>query len=129
HNWADVIGNATTPSIAGDPASSGGGAGSGATGGVSYKGTFGTPLGAGTYRLRIDALDWNGFRPGPTDDGASASDCSWAGKSYSVRVADTQVPSKPCSQAGSLCPNVSLTALNDMTIFTPTKNTFDMPLF
>ncbi len=88
---------------------------------VSYKpgfGPLGGALGPGTYRLRFDTLNYDGSNP----PGNSA-----AHKGLAVRVTDAG-GSSPCAAC-------SLSAMNDMAIFTPVDTSggaagvFKLPLF
>jgi hypothetical protein len=72
-------------------------------------------LAAGTYRLRVDALNY---------DGTSPATSGWAFKAYAVRVLDS---------SGAACATCSLSALGDMQMFTPfttvAGGSFPIPLF
>jgi hypothetical protein len=75
----------------------------------AYSGT----LPAGTYRLRVDTLEWNGAIP-------DTSGSSIAHKGYAVRAVDT---------AGALCAACSVGAWDDTTLYTPvTGGTFSVPV-
>ena len=85
---------------------------------VSYTPGFGPLLGAlpgGTYRLRVDNLNYNGSVPG-----AGSTDSAL--KAYAVRVLDS---------TNNLCTTTcSLAAWDDMCLYTPVAAaTFQLPLF
>jgi hypothetical protein len=73
-----------------------------------------------TYRLRVDQLDSSTNPPGdPGSDGRPQNQNSQAHKGYSVRV----------QGVGGGCSGCSVTALNDVTLYTPVKaGGFTMPL-
>jgi hypothetical protein len=81
-----------------------------------------TTLGPGSYRLRVDMLDWNGLRPGQ-DPGASP--CSRAHKGYAIQLAT----------GGSLCPDsgCQVSGLDELAVYTPIISSgsggFSVPLF
>lgn len=83
----------------------------------------GGPLPAGTYRLRVDTLGFDGTNP-PTN-GVSAG--GQAHKGYAVRVVDG-----PGYSAGT-CAGCSVGAWDDMAIYTPISvpagGHFDLPIF
>lgn len=77
-------------------------------------GPTGTNLAPGTYRLRVDTLEANGAISG-------AGGTAVAHKGYAVRVVDA---------SGNPCATCSVSAWNDMTIYTPVAGgTFAVPLF
>jgi hypothetical protein len=79
---------------------------------ASY-GAYSGTLPAGTYRLRVDTLEWNGAIP-------NASGTSIAHKGYAVRAVDT---------TGALCAACSVGAWNDTTVYTPVVGgTFSVPV-
>jgi hypothetical protein len=79
---------------------------------ASY-GAYSGTLPAGTYRLRVDTLEWNGAIP-------NASGSSIAHKGYAVRAVDT---------AGVLCAACSVGAWDDTTVYTPVSGgTFSVPV-
>ena len=108
HNWIDITNYA--------------GAGDGGT----FQRLIGGPSGAlpaGTYRLRVDTLGYDGLNP-PTN---GASPGGQAHKGYAVRVED---------QAGlgsGTCAGCSVGAWDDMAIYTPISvpagGHFDIPIF
>jgi hypothetical protein len=81
------------------------------------------PLPAGTYRLRVDTLGYNGLNP-PTN---GASPGGQAHKGYSVRVVDV-----PGFAAGT-CAGCSVGGWDDMAVYTPISvpagGHFDVPIF
>jgi hypothetical protein len=81
------------------------------------------PLPAGTYRLRVDTLGFDGLNP-PTNGGSSGGQ---AHKGYAVRVVD------PAGLAAGTCTGCSVGAWDDMAIYTPVSvpagGHFDIPLF
>ena len=83
---------------------------------VVYNASYGALAGtlpAGTYRLRVDTLEWNGAIP-------NASGSSIAHKAYAVRAVDT---------TGALCAACSVGAWDDTTVYTPvTGGTFSVPV-
>lgn len=69
-------------------------------------------LGPGTYRLRIDTLEFNGSNPCAA--GAYPNSCtgqSYAHKGYALRVTD--------GGGVNICGGCTLSALDDMAIYTP----------
>jgi hypothetical protein len=109
HNWVDV----TTYSGTGG----GGGGGGGTDGGLVQRTlTYGsTQLPAGTYRLRVDTLNYDGSLP-PGNQHVH--------KGYAVRALDT---------SGNACTACSVGALADMCYYTPistpTGGSFTIPIF
>jgi hypothetical protein len=85
HNWIDVANYA--------------GAGDGGL--VQRALTTSSPLAAGTYRLRVDSLSYNGGNP---------PDTGLAHKGYAVRAVDS---------SGNLCVTCAVGATNDMASYTP----------
>jgi Flp pilus assembly protein TadG len=81
-----------------------------------------TTLGPGSYRLRVDMLDYQGLRPGQ-DTGASP--CSRAHKGYAIQLAT----------GGAMCadPGCQVSALDELAVYTPIVTTglggFSVPLF
>jgi hypothetical protein len=82
-------------------------------------------LAPGSYRLRVDMLDYQGLRP--VDD-AGASPCSRAHKGYSLQLA---VPSggsyTQCADTGC-----QVSALDELAVYTPISSSgsgFSVPLF
>jgi hypothetical protein len=100
HSWIDVATYHET------------GAGDLVTYNASHSALTGT-LPAGTYRLRVDTLEWNGGIP-------NTSGSSNAHKGYAVRAVDT---------TGALCSACSVGAWNDTTLYTPVSGgTFSVPV-
>jgi hypothetical protein len=83
---------------------------------VVYNGSYGAYSGtlpAGTYRLRVDTLEWNGGIPNTVGT-------SIAHKAYAVRAVDT---------SGALCVGCSVGAWDDTTLYTPVSGgTFSVPV-
>jgi hypothetical protein len=82
----------------------------------------GGSLAPGSYRLRVDMLDYQGLRP--VDD-ASASPCSRAHKGYSLQLAVA---------GGAQCadPGCQVSALDELAVYTPISSSgsgFSVPLF
>jgi hypothetical protein len=76
-------------------------------------GALSGPLPAGTYRLRVDTLEWNAAIP-------NSSGSSQAHKGYAVRAVDT---------TGAVCAACSVGAWNDTTVYTPVSGgTFAVPV-
>ena len=76
-------------------------------------GALGGTLPAGTYRLRVDTLEWNGAIP-------NSSGNSIAHKGYAVRAVDA---------TGVLCAACSVGAWDDATMYTPVSGgTFSVPV-
>ena len=103
HSWMDI---ATYPILPTDQ------------GEVAYSLGYGPLLGAltgGTYRLRVDSLDYNGSL-----SGAGSTDL--AHKGYAVRVLDS---------SNALCASAcSLAAWNDACLYTPiSAGSFKLPVF
>jgi hypothetical protein len=90
---------------------------------TSGKGPIGA-LGPGTYRLRVDTLEYNGGNP-CNSTGTGCTGQSYAHKGYAVRVMDG-------SGAGS-CASCTMSALDDMAIYTPVAlpngGSFPLPVF
>jgi hypothetical protein len=107
HNWVDV----TTYSGSGG----GGGGGGGTDGGLVQRTlTYGsTQLPAGTYRLRVDTLDYDGSLP-PGNQRTH--------KGYAIRALDT---------SGNPCAGCSVGAWADMCYYTPIASggSFRIPIF
>lgn len=80
----------------------------------------GSTLPAGTYRLRVDSLNYDGSLP-PTD---GASGPGLAHKGYAVRVLDA---------SGNPCSSCAIGAWDDMCIYTPISTSgggaFTIPIF
>jgi hypothetical protein len=79
-------------------------------------------LAPGSYRLRVDMLDWQGLRPG---DDAGASPCSRAHKGYAIQLAVA---------GGAQCadPGCQVSALDELAVYTPISSSgsgFSVPLF
>jgi hypothetical protein len=80
-------------------------------------------LAPGSYRMRVDMLDYQGLRPG---EDPGASQCSRAHKGYAVQLA---------TAGGVMCsdPNCQVSALDELAVYTPiiTAGTagFSVPLF
>ena len=79
-------------------------------------------LAPGSYRLRVDMLDYQGLRP--VDD-AGASLCSRAHKGYSIQLAVA---------GGAQCadPGCQVSALDELAVYTPISSSgsgFSVPLF
>lgn len=79
-------------------------------------------LAPGSYRLRVDMLDWQGLRPG---DDAAASPCSRAHKGYAIQLAVA---------GGAQCadPGCQVSALDELAVYTPISSSgsgFSVPLF
>jgi hypothetical protein len=83
-------------------------------------------LAPGSYRLRVDMLDYQGLRPG---EDAGASPCSMAHKGYSVQLA---VPSGG-SYTECTDPGCQVSALDELAVYTPVQSSgtsgFSLPLF
>jgi hypothetical protein len=82
----------------------------------------GGSLAPGSYRLRVDMLDYQGLRP--VDD-AGASPCSRAHKGYSLQLAVA---------GGAQCadPGCQISALDELAVYTPITGSgsgFSVPLF
>jgi hypothetical protein len=82
----------------------------------------GGSLAPGSYRLRVDMLDYQGLRP--VDD-AGASPCSRAHKGYSLQLAVA---------GGAQCadPGCQVSALDELAVYTPITGSgsgFSVPLF
>jgi hypothetical protein len=82
----------------------------------------GGSLAPGSYRLRVDMLDYQGLRP--VDD-AAASPCSRAHKGYSLQLAVA---------GGAQCadPGCQVSALDELAVYTPITGSgsgFSVPLF
>jgi hypothetical protein len=80
-------------------------------------------LGPGTYRLRIDTLEYNGANP-CNAAGTSCTGQSYAHKGYAVRVTD--------GGGVSACGGCTMSALDDMAIYTPisvSNGSFPIPIF
>lgn len=82
----------------------------------------GGSLAPGSYRLRVDMLDYQGLRP--VDD-AAASPCSRAHKGYSLQLA---------LAGGAQCvdPGCQVSALDELAVYTPITGSgsgFSVPLF
>jgi hypothetical protein len=93
---------------------------------ISYtpgKGPIGA-LGPGTYRLRVDTLEFNGSNP-CNAGGTSCNGQSYAHKGYAVRVMD--------AAGASPCAPCNMSALDDMAIYTPVSipsgGSFPLPVF
>ncbi|MGA8417538.1 MAG: hypothetical protein WB808_13095 [Candidatus Dormiibacterota bacterium] len=86
----------------------------------------GGSLAPGSYRLRVDMLDYQGLRPG---DDAAASPCSMAHKGYSVQLA---VPGGG-SYTECTDPGCQVSALDELAVYTPIQSSgssgFSLPLF
>ncbi len=116
HQWVDV-GSAPAASTAWT------------SGGVNYnifhvvKPLTAGSLAPGSYRMRVDMLDYQGLRPG---DDAGASQCSRAHKGYAIQLA---------TGGGVMCsdPGCQVSALDELAVYTPivTSGTsgFSVPLF
>jgi hypothetical protein len=82
----------------------------------------GGALPAGTYRLRIDALAFNGAVPGTSNAGQDVG--GMGAKSYALRVVK--------SDGQSPCTDCALTAMNDINVFTSvsgsTTGTWTVPI-
>jgi hypothetical protein len=115
HGWMDV-GSPPTAST------------SWVVGGTTYnilhptKTLAGGSLAPGSYRLRVDMLDYQGLRPG---DDAGASPCSRAHKGYSIQLAVA---------GGAQCadPGCQVSALDELAVYTPITSSgsgFSVPLF
>ena len=108
HSWIDIT-NYT-------------GAGDGGT----FQRVFGAPSGAlpaGTYRLRVDTLGFDGRNP-PTNGGSPGGQ---AHKGYAIRVVDT------AGLGSGTCTGCGLGAWDDMALYTPISvpagGHFDLPIF
>ena len=105
HNWIDI---ATYPVLPADQ------------GLVTYAAGFGPlagPLAAGTYRLRVDNLNYDGTVPG-------AGSKALGRKAYSVRVVDAASPPNLCTSA------CSIAAWNEICLYTPiASGSFPIPMF
>jgi len=82
----------------------------------------GGSLPPGSYRLRVDMLDYQGLRPG---DDAAASPCSRAHKGYAIQLAVA---------GGAQCadPGCQVSALDELAVYTPISSSgsgFSVPLF
>ncbi|HKW71753.1 MAG TPA: TadG family pilus assembly protein [Candidatus Dormibacteraeota bacterium] len=80
---------------------------------ISYtpgKGPIGN-LGPGTYRLRIDTLEFDGSNPCAAGAYPNCAGQSYAHKGYAVRVTD--------GGGVGICGGCTLSALDDMAIYTP----------
>ena len=96
------------------------------SGGTTYHvfhtvGAQAATLAAGSYRMRVDMLDYQGLRP--VDD-SGASQCSRAHKGYAIQLA---------TAGPVLCANCQVSALDELAVYTPiiTSGTsgFSVPLF
>jgi hypothetical protein len=120
HGWMDV---GTPPS----------GSTQWTSGGTTYnvlsvkKSLLSGSLASGSYRLRVDMLDWQGLRP--VDDAPAASPCSRAHKGYSVQLA---VPSG-ASYTECVDPGCQVSAVDELALYTPIQSSgpsgFSLPLF
>jgi hypothetical protein len=115
HGWMDV-GSPPTASTAWT------------VGGTTYnilhptKTLAGGSLAPGSYRLRVDMLDYQGLRPA---DDAGASPCSRAHKGYALQLAVA---------GGAQCadPGCQVSALDELAVYTPISSSgsgFSVPLF
>jgi putative Tad-like protein involved in Flp pilus assembly len=81
-------------------------------------------LGPGTYRLRIDTLEYNGANP-CNNNGTICNGVSYAHKGMSVRVTD--------GTGVNPCGGCTMSALDDIAIFTPIAvpggSSFPLPIF
>jgi hypothetical protein len=94
---------------------------------ISYKpglGPLAGSLGPGTYRLRIDTLEYNGTNP-CNPSGTVCNGTSYAHKGMAVRVTD--------GTGINPCAGCTMSALDDMSIFTPIAvpggSSFPLPIF
>ena len=94
---------------------------------ISYKpglGPLAGSLGPGTYRLRIDTLEYNGTNP-CNANGTVCNGQSYAHKGMAVRVMD--------GTGNNPCAGCTMSALDDMSIFTPIAvpggSSFPLPIF
>jgi hypothetical protein len=88
------------------------------------KSLAGGSLAPGSYRLRVDMLDYKGLRPGD-DAGIGASPCSRAHKGYALQLAVA---------GGAQCadPGCQVSALDELAVYTPISSSgsgFSVPLF
>jgi Flp pilus assembly protein TadG len=119
HGWMDV---GTPPS----------GSTQWVSGGTTYnvlhvvKSLSGGSLAPGSYRLRVDMLDYQGLRPG---EDTGASPCSRAHKGYTVQLG---VPNGG-SYTECVDPACRVSALDELAVYTPIQSSgssgFSLPLF
>jgi len=93
---------------------------------ISYTAGYGpiAALGPGTYRLRIDTLEYNGSNP-CNASGTGCTGTSYAHKGMAARVTD--------GGGVNPCAGCTMSALDDMSIFTPISisgsGSFQVPIF
>jgi hypothetical protein len=105
HALADIVGPAL-PSVPESGGLNGVGSAVGAPG----------ALGPGTYRVRVDTLDYQGGRPG---DGGNI--CSLAHKGFGIQTVNLD---------GTPCAACSVSGMNELAIFTPlSAGQFTIPVF
>jgi hypothetical protein len=108
HAWMNVGYGAINNTCVGGPCGSGNRESEASI--VSYTGAgSGGALGPGTYRLRIDTLEADGSNP-CNATGTVCTGQSYAHKGLAVRV---------LTSAGGVCAGCTMSALDDMAIFTP----------
>src|ERR1039457_1922274 len=103
------------------------------TAGINYntfhvaKTLMASTLPAGSYRMRVDMLDYQGLRP--IDDASHtppSSECSRAHKGYAIQLG-------AASDGSSLCASCQASALDELAVYTPIisagVNGFSVPLF
>ena len=84
-------------------------------------------LPAGTYRLRVDILDYKGKSADPNDAVAGASIHGDSNKNISLRMMTNDVTTDPAA-ASDQCSACQVGALNELTIYTPVSGTTDVPV-
>jgi hypothetical protein len=113
HNWVNVA----TYSGANDKDASGNLL-------VTNQTKYATALTAGTYRLRVDSLNYDGTNPTSSCVVATGNGCGVAHKAYAVRVANA---------SGVVCTTCTVSSWDDMDLYTPFSTTgggaFPVPIF